>query len=340
MENDNSKKVTSVINSIPFGNIIGGPLSACIAAQKEAAWSTLQYLRDTTMVDSNVEYGASEPINVSFTFVIEGVKKVMVIPLLTIVPIPYIHIDHVDLSFTANITSCSDNTIKAAYTAPSKEVNSEAEQTTNLQNLIQVDIHATTSDMPPGVAKLLDLFGNQLIQVETVPAEEVERLKEQTRKLRELDKLNKLRKKDMDELGYISFSLLFVTDLPGVGKTYADKLEAKGITMLYDYFHKARTTTKRQQLQTSTGISHKLILRWSNLADLLRVPGMTPAMADLLEASGVDTVKELKRRTPAMLQQALAATNRTKHIMAETPTMKQVKDLVENAKKQPDGLEY
>lgn len=35
--NTNSgSKVASALNSIPFGNIIGGPLAACVRAQAEA----------------------------------------------------------------------------------------------------------------------------------------------------------------------------------------------------------------------------------------------------------------------------------------------------------------
>lgn len=35
------KQVVSALNSIPFGNIIGGPLAACVHAQAEAAQTTM-----------------------------------------------------------------------------------------------------------------------------------------------------------------------------------------------------------------------------------------------------------------------------------------------------------
>ena len=43
----------------------------------------------------------------------------------------------------------------------------------------------------------------------------------------------------------------------------------------------------------ATEIDEKLILKWVNHADLFRIKGVAGQFAELLEASGVDTVKEL-----------------------------------------------
>lgn len=45
----------------------------------------------------------------------------------------------------------------------------------------------------------------------------------------------------------------------------------------------------RKQLIVGTGIRDKLILKWTNRADLARIKGVGGQYADLLEASGVDT---------------------------------------------------
>ena len=42
-----------------------------------------------------------------------------------------------------------------------------------------------------------------------------------------------------------------------------------------------------------TGIPHALILRWVNHADLIRIVGVAEQFAELLEASGVDSIPEL-----------------------------------------------
>lgn len=54
--NTNSgSKVASALNSIPFGNIIGGPLAACVRAQAEAAQTTIDFIRGFTMTNSELD---------------------------------------------------------------------------------------------------------------------------------------------------------------------------------------------------------------------------------------------------------------------------------------------
>lgn len=58
--NTNSgSKVASALNSIPFGNIIGGPLAACVRAQAEAAQTTIDFIRGFTMTNSELVRKAS-----------------------------------------------------------------------------------------------------------------------------------------------------------------------------------------------------------------------------------------------------------------------------------------
>lgn len=326
MPDNNSNKVASVINSIPFGNIIGGPLSACIKAQKEASQSTLQYIREVMMTKSDVEFGAATPATVAFTFQIEGVKKIMTIPLLTLVPIPYIHIEDVDLSFTANITDCTTTSIKASYTSPYGENNKTEDFNTSIQNLIQVDIHATTSEMPSGVAKLLEVFGNELVQVELIPPEQAEQMRLETA--------------DLNTLGYISYEHRLVSDIYGMTIGQTQKLNSLGIKTVKDYLDKARTASGRSSLNKSTGISARLILRWSNEADLMRVPYMTPALATLVEGAKVDTVKELRHRLAPKLLMDIKSVNNIRRCLDTLPTLDELKAMINAAKKLTPMLTY
>jgi hypothetical protein len=165
------------INSIPFGNILGGPLAACVLAQADAAQTTRNYISQALMSESDLSPGAMTPKSISFTFEMDGVKTKMVVPLLTIVPIPYMRIDHVDLSFTAEVTESNDKSLVARYSSPHGKQESGSTSTTEFMSLINVDIHATTADMPSGVAKLLDLFSNKLVKVDTIEQEQQEQEK-------------------------------------------------------------------------------------------------------------------------------------------------------------------
>jgi predicted flap endonuclease-1-like 5' DNA nuclease len=101
------------------------------------------------------------------------------------------------------------------------------------------------------------------------------------------------------------------------------------------------TTPKgRQQLEEKTGIGHKLILEWVNLADLMRVKGVGAEYADLLEEAGVDTVKELCHRNPDNLHAALLKVNEQKRLVRQVPGRNQVTDWVAQAKALPPKVTY
>lgn len=83
-------------------------------------------------------------------------------------------------------------------------------------------------------------------------------------------------------------------DIEGVGAAYAEKLSAACLETAAQLLEKCAAPAGRKALEEETGISGKLILRWCNHADLFRVKGVGPQFAELLEASGVDTVKEVQ----------------------------------------------
>ena len=73
-------------------------------------------------------------------------------------------IDSVDLKFRADMSTTSEGELTAKY---SNTMDSQAARTSkyNVTNEIDINIHATTSGMPAGIAKLLDIFTNNCIDV-------------------------------------------------------------------------------------------------------------------------------------------------------------------------------
>ena len=188
-----SRQVVSALNSIPFGNIIGGPLAACVQAQAEAAQTTLNYIRGFTMTESHLDVEGAEPITVSFSFIMEGVPTRMTVPLMTIVPIPYMRIEHVDLSFTADITACDNEKIEAKFASEGYQGVEEDEKSVSMQSKMGVHVRASTGDIPSGMAKMLDFFANNLVVQETLTTKEVEDMKLEAARQRAI------RKNDMVE---------------------------------------------------------------------------------------------------------------------------------------------
>lgn len=179
--NTNSgSKVASALNSIPFGNIIGGPLAACVRAQAEAAHTTIDFIRGFTMTNSELDPEGIEPITVTFTFIMNGEKTRMTVPLMTIVPIPYMHIDYIDLNFTADITACDDGKMEAKYATEGYTRTENDEQSVSVESKMGINVRASTSSMPSGMAKMLEFFSNNLIVHDTLTPQQVEDMKRET----------------------------------------------------------------------------------------------------------------------------------------------------------------
>jgi predicted flap endonuclease-1-like 5' DNA nuclease len=128
--------------------------------------------------------------------------------------------------------------------------------------------------------------------------------------------------------------------IEGIGEKYADKLRAAGVRSVEALLEAGATPKGRMGLEEETGIGHKLILEWVNLADLMRVKGVGEEYSDLLEEAGVDTVKELRNRNAANLHAALVETNAKKKLVRQLPSEKQVAAWVDEAKKLKPKVSY
>ncbi|MBR2129076.1 MAG: DUF4332 domain-containing protein [Bacteroidales bacterium] len=131
-----------------------------------------------------------------------------------------------------------------------------------------------------------------------------------------------------------------VIDIEGVGAAYAEKLNAAGIVTTAQLLEKCAAPAGRKALAEETGISDKLILKWANHADLFRVKGVGPQFAELLEAAGVDTVKELAHRNAENLAAKMAEVNAEKNLVNRVPVASEVQKMVDCAKELPGVLTY
>ena len=131
-----------------------------------------------------------------------------------------------------------------------------------------------------------------------------------------------------------------IIDVEGIGPAYAAKLEAAGIKTTDKYLQKCAAPAGRKALAEETGISPKLILTWANHADLFRINGIAGQFAELLEAAGVDTVKELKHRVPANLHPKLIEINEQKNLCNRVPSVSELEKMIAQAKDLPPVLTY
>lgn len=187
---DVANKSIGTLQGIPFENLIGGPLSACIQAQNDAAMTSINFINNVCL-NEDKETGEKSAIYVSFSFIQNGRKVVINVPLIAIVPIPYIAINSIDINFkaTVNGVECesNENTYSEEYkrdtntksqkrrgfflnknkketkinTSFSTKRDSKSTQDSkfSVEATIDVAVHAGQESMPAGMAKILEMLG-------------------------------------------------------------------------------------------------------------------------------------------------------------------------------------
>ena len=131
-----------------------------------------------------------------------------------------------------------------------------------------------------------------------------------------------------------------ISKIEGIGPTYAEKLKAVDVTSTDKLLERAKGPKDRKALAEASGIDETRILKWANMADLMRISGVGEEYSELLEAAGVDTVKELKNRRADNLTAKMAEVNETRKLVRQVPSQSQVEKWVAQAKDLPPILTY
>lgn len=184
-----SQAATNTLTAIPFGSIIGGPLMACIDAQAMAARTTWNFIQEVGL-NTDPKTGEKSAVNVSFQFLQNGHMVQLNVPLLTIVPIPYIAINSIDIAFKANISASSSSVqensshaeksgsaevtggmkvgpfhmsakMNANYSSK-KDSKATQESKYSVEYTMDIAVKAGQDSMPAGLAKVLEILGNSL----------------------------------------------------------------------------------------------------------------------------------------------------------------------------------
>jgi predicted flap endonuclease-1-like 5' DNA nuclease len=126
-----------------------------------------------------------------------------------------------------------------------------------------------------------------------------------------------------------------ISDIEGIGEKFAAALEAAGVRTVEALLEKGGAPSGREALAKSAGVTPQRVLEWVNRADLMRIKGIGSEYADLLEAAGVDTVKELAQRRADSLQAKMQEVNTAKNLVNRAPSAAEVEKWVGEAKTLP-----
>lgn len=131
-----------------------------------------------------------------------------------------------------------------------------------------------------------------------------------------------------------------ITDIDGIDVDIAARLRCVGIRTSERLLEAARDAKGRKAMAAATGLDEKLLLRFANMADRLRIKGLGKDYAELLRAAGVETVRELKHRNAARLARAMADANAERKLVRFLPSEKAVARWIEQAKTLPLKITY
>ena len=131
-----------------------------------------------------------------------------------------------------------------------------------------------------------------------------------------------------------------LTDIDGIDRNVATTLKSAGVRSSKSLLDAAATARGRKELAENTGMSEKQLLKWANVAHLMSIRGVSREYADLLQKSGVDTVKELKYRNPAKLVAAMGQANKARKLVRVLPSERRVVRWIDDAKKLPPKITY
>jgi len=182
---DNLQQVTNHLASVPFQNLIGAPLEAVINAQARSALTTVEFIKSICLdKDDNIR-------NVHFYYEDKtGNRFKISVPLLMLIPIPYIKIEELIYQFKANIKAeITENTetstsqsggfgvgteiggaigpVKASVNFSANYSSKKDSKATNdskysVEYTMDLTCKANQSDMPAGMSKVLNIFAENI----------------------------------------------------------------------------------------------------------------------------------------------------------------------------------
>ncbi len=131
-----------------------------------------------------------------------------------------------------------------------------------------------------------------------------------------------------------------IDEIEGIGPSYAAKLAEAKIETTDDLLRHCGDPKGRKAVSEKTSVSESHLLKWANMADLMRVSGVGRQYAELLEAAGVDTIKELRTRNAENLAVKMAAVNKEKKLAKTSPAQSVVEGWVMQAKQTDPMISY
>ncbi len=178
-----STNFTSELNNIDFRKMIGGPLQAAVDAQVASSLATVDFINKVGFTADDGNGSGRELVMVDFTHKrkdvdaegAEVVKEIAVrVPLLAMLPIPSLRIEHVIIDFNVKLNSVESSStsdqlgvnaeVKGGWGPVSFKVSASYQRKTatnvevKKEYALNVNVKAVQDEIPAGLEKVLGII--------------------------------------------------------------------------------------------------------------------------------------------------------------------------------------
>ncbi len=124
-----------------------------------------------------------------------------------------------------------------------------------------------------------------------------------------------------------------IEEIEGIGQGYGKRLRSIDIETTAQLLAHSKTAEERELIAQTVKVESFVVGKWVSMADLIRVPGIRGQFAELLEASGVESVEYLAQQNSNMLTKKMEEVNAKEHRTRINPKEEMVSEWIEGAKK-------
>jgi predicted flap endonuclease-1-like 5' DNA nuclease len=131
-----------------------------------------------------------------------------------------------------------------------------------------------------------------------------------------------------------------IADVPDViPAKYHKKLAKAGVTDTAQLYALAAPSKTRRKLASKARISARKLRAWARFLDLMQINGIGPKMVHLLNAAGVNDLKQLQQANATELQEKMRLANRGARYSEIVPGAAVVKGWIKLAQRVTSRLE-
>jgi hypothetical protein len=123
-----------------------------------------------------------------------------------------------------------------------------------------------------------------------------------------------------------------IEQIAGIGKKTALKFRKSGIETTTQLLQKCRTAQGRNKTSEEVGVDAKVLAKYTQIADLLRIPGIDPPIAELCVASGIVSPEEISEYDVDSLRERLNLQNNEQVSDKSVPDIKQLEIIIKRAR--------